>query len=217
MVIALSNIEIVLRLFLILAGLATLFGPLACVAIWILAPIDRAAKSREAPVRFSIGDFLCLFVMIQVPLAGVYQLNNTENSDSLWFATLVAWTLGIVIWYAGARTLSKAGVYHSGHRFVYLGLILPAAYYGLLPYTFLSWWLLFAPDDNPAFDNFTFSTWTTVIWWVLTGLYLLSAIFTRWMLKQPRLLEVMSSDDQLEPGIGPMNSPDGRQLATPNL
>jgi hypothetical protein len=216
MVIALSKLGIAWKLVVVLAGLATLFGPLACIAIWILAPIDRVAKSRKAPVRFSIGDFLCLFVMIQVPLAGVYQLNNDDNSSSLWIATLAAWTLGVVIWYAGARTLSKAGVCRSGHRFVYLGLILPVVYYGLLPYTFLSWWLIFAPDDYPAFEGFTFGLWTTLTWWVLTVLYLLSAMFTRWMLKQPRLLETRASERELELGIRPIDSPDARRLATPN-
>src|SRR5262245_55512318 len=131
------------------AGLVAIFGPSVFAARSILAPIDRAAKHRQAPVRFSIGDFLCLFILIQIPLAFVFRIqygireasNSREESVvnvGLWILTAALWIVGTVIWYMGSRTLSKAGVAHSGLRFVYLGLILPLVYYGLVPFTFLS-------------------------------------------------------------------------------
>lgn len=166
-------------------GIIAIFGPTVFVARWILTPIDRAAKSREAPVRFSIGDFFCLFILIQIPLAAIFRLQDgTGDSDvngGLWFLTAVLWGVGTVIWYAGARTLSKAGVATSGHRFVYLGLILPLVYYGLVPYT-----LLWGAGVGVLFENeFPLRTigWGFAAWTILTVLYVLSALFTRWMLR----------------------------------
>ncbi len=130
--------QLVMVLVGVLAGIVAAFGPMICIARWILAPIDRAAKSRQAPARFSIGDFLCLFILIQIPLAAVSQLRDTDNERPLWMATTVVWILGTVIWFKGARTLSRAGVANGAHRFVYLGLVLPIVYYGVLPYTFLT-------------------------------------------------------------------------------
>jgi hypothetical protein len=163
------------------AALVAIFGPSIFAARWILAPIDRAAKSRQAPARFSMGDFLCLFVIIQIPLAAVYRLNDDrDETQALWFPMVIVWLLGTVIWYMGSRTLSKAGVWHTGMRFIYLGLILPLVYYGLLPFTFLSvagCGIFFS--DRPI-DWIT--TRGVAIWLLLGVLFGLSAWFTRWML-----------------------------------
>ncbi len=59
--------EVVSFLLLAAIGIAAAIAPLIWVARTILAPIDRAAKFRVAPVSFSIGDFLCLFLAIQLP------------------------------------------------------------------------------------------------------------------------------------------------------
>lgn len=180
-----------MAIFGVLAGLVATFGPSLFAAGWILAPIDRAAKHRQAPVRFSIGDFLCLFILIQIPLAAVFRIqygireasNAREESVvdvGLWILTAALWVVGTVIWYMGSRTLSKAGVAHGGLRFVYLGLILPLVYYGLLPFTILSvagCGIFF--NDGPI-------DWITLrdiaIWLLLGTLFGLSAWFTRWML-----------------------------------
>jgi hypothetical protein len=173
-------------------GINAGLGPTVFVARWILTPIDRAAKSREAPVRFSIGDFLCLFILIQIPLAAIFRLqDSTEDGDvrvGLWVLTAILWGVGTVIWYAGARTLSKAGVAATGNRFVYLGLILPLVYYGLVPYTFLSC------SGVAALFNAEQPTWTVgwgfAAWTILTLLYGLSAIFTHWMIGREQFVEL---------------------------
>jgi hypothetical protein len=165
----------------VVAGLAAIFGPSLFAARWILAPIDRAAKSRQAPARFSLGDFLCLFVIIQIPLAAVFRIGDgNDENRSLWMPMVIVWILGTVIWYMGSRTLSKAGVRRTWVRSVYLGLILPLVYYGLLPFTILS-----VAGCGIFFEEGPID-WITprgvAIWLLFVLLFGASAWFTRWML-----------------------------------
>src|SRR5438034_246672 len=133
----LQSLKVVLVVAEVLVGIASFFGPSALIGGWILAPLDRAAKFRRAPVRFSIGDFLCLFLAIQIPLSAVYRFSsqgdnfiladrdNVAVSRSFWLFFVITWLVGPVIWYCGARTLSKAGVMSGSHRFVFMGLVMP--------------------------------------------------------------------------------------------
>lgn len=34
------------------------------VAVWVLRPLDKAAKDRGHAVQFTLGDFFCLFILI---------------------------------------------------------------------------------------------------------------------------------------------------------
>jgi TRAP-type C4-dicarboxylate transport system permease large subunit len=107
-----GNLPILLQvlsfLALVVVGIALSLAPIVWIARRILAPIDRAAKFRQAPVRFSIGDFLCLFLAIQIPLAGAHRFIGEETMEYYWTFTIVTWLVAPVIWFVGARTLSKA-------------------------------------------------------------------------------------------------------------
>jgi hypothetical protein len=158
-------------------------APLILISRCILAPIDRVAKFRRAPAQFSIGDFLCLFLVVQIPLTATHWLANEETHAAFWAFTGITWMVAPVIWYAGARTLSKAGIMHRGHRFVFLGLIMPLIYYGLIPSTGLSiaavitvFGVAGAADGG--------SLWIFWTWLGLAMLFALSGVFTNWMLKQ---------------------------------
>jgi hypothetical protein len=186
-------IEIVVNVLMICSGLVAIFGPAIFIAVWILSPIDRAAKSREAPVRFSVGDFLCLFVIIQIPLAVVFRGGTDDWREGAVIVAVLLGAVGCVIWYAGARTLSKAGVSNTWLRFVYLGPVLSLVYYGLIPYTMLS-----AMQVGWAFDREEHGEyqWGTGTWLLLTLLYGLCAAYTRWMLDKarPEMLELPAAD-----------------------
>src|SRR6476661_7003679 len=138
--------DALLQVLLITGGVAACGAlavlPIFLIARQILAPIDRAAKFRKAPVRFSIGDFMCLFLAIQMPLAGAHRFLGQDTMEAYWTFTIVTWLVAPVIWYAGARTLSKAQVTTNSHRFVFLGLIMPLVYYGLVPFTVLGFTFL---------------------------------------------------------------------------
>ena len=101
---------------------------------WILGPIDRAAKARRAPARISIGDFLCLFVAVQLPLAFANRMRSEETEFYFWLFVYLSWIVAPVIWISCALSLSRAGITSSKHRFIFMGLVLPVAYYGLTPF-----------------------------------------------------------------------------------
>jgi hypothetical protein len=179
-----NDLPLLLRLLsisaIVLVGIALAVAPIFWIARLILAPIDRAAKFRKAPVRFSIGDFLCLFLAIQIPPAGAHRFLGQDTMEAYWTFTIVTWFVAPVIWYAGARTLSKAQVATNSHRFVFLGLIMPLVYYGLVPFTVLGF-IFLSPLVGQTDLPFRL---LLSVWFFLAILFYLSGRFVRWMLQQ---------------------------------
>jgi hypothetical protein len=173
----------------VVAGIVLLLAPISWIAWKILSPIDRAAKFRKAPVRFSVGDFLCLFLAIQIPLAAVHGFLGPETMGAYWTFTLITWLVAPMIWYFGGQTLSRAQVTRSSHRFVLLGLILPLVYYGLVPFTALGIAILARLLGQTEW----YLPWLLSIWLILAALLFLSGRFVRWMLQQ------VPNDKQLTP------------------
>ena len=186
--------QVVWILTLVVVVIALALAPLFWIERRILAPIDRAAKFRKAAVRFSIGDFLCLFLAIQIPLAAVHRFMNQDTMEAYWTFTIITWLVAPVIWYAGARTLSKAQVTTNSHRFVFLGLIMPLVYYGLVPFTVLGFTFLsplVGQTDLPF-------RWLLSVWSILAVLFYLSGRYVRWMLQQIQGGEPPITDQQHE-------------------
>jgi hypothetical protein len=105
---------------------------------WILGPIDRAASQRRAPLRFSIGDFLCLFLVVQLPLTLVSRLRSDDTEAAFWICSILAWVVAPIIWISCAASLSRAGIRNGKHRLLFMGLILPIVYYGLTPFVIMA-------------------------------------------------------------------------------
>jgi hypothetical protein len=123
--------EVSLGLLLILAVPLTILY-IALPGRWIVRPVDRAAAARNAPARFSIADFFCLFWAIQLPLAFAIQLNRLETERFFWIALLLVWLVAPLVWVVCTRALSKAGVTRVRHRAIFLAGVLPVVYYGML-------------------------------------------------------------------------------------
>lgn len=116
-------------------GPLLLFG----MGIWILYPVDYVGRSRKFPTKFSLADFLCLFVTVQLPLSAVawFQSRYSGSLDFYevqWLLVALAWILGPVIWLTAASAISRAGVYHGLPRVLFMGIIVPIVYYGLVPF-----------------------------------------------------------------------------------
>ena len=171
---------VVLVLAAIVGGVALAIFPGVAVSRWILVPIDEAAKFRKAPAAFSIGDFLCLFVAVQVPLAAVYRVLGDDDNSYYWVFTILTWLIAPVIWIACARALSKAGVINAWHRIVFLGLIVPLVYYGLFPFTIIGIAFLARLFDPSLMPVGPFAA----AWIVLCLLFVCSGFFVRWMLSK---------------------------------
>ena len=148
---------------------------------WILGPIDRAAKGRHAPPRVSLSDFLCLFVAVQLPLAFASRLRSEETEQFFWALAAISWVVAPVIWILCARTLSRAGI-TSGHRFLFLAVVLPIVYYGLIPFILVALGAVarIAGDGG----EFLFSYWWAVVAWFCTGAALIGCgWYTNWLCK----------------------------------
>ena len=131
------NLIVLLGLLLLICVAALV--PLMWTIRRILRPIDNLAKSRNAPFRFSIGDFLCLFWIVQIPLAFVFQIDAEETAIQYWVFTVVVWGVAPLVCITCAHALSKAGIVEGVHRYIFLGVVVPTVYYGLFPFIALSW------------------------------------------------------------------------------
>jgi hypothetical protein len=126
------------EVFLALTVGISLFGAIYGFGKWILGPIDRAARARRAPVRFAISDFLCLFVAVQLPLTFVSRFQSEDTVPYYWVFTILAWGIAPVIWISCAVALSRAGITRGKHRMVFMGVVLPIVYYGLIPFVMMA-------------------------------------------------------------------------------
>jgi len=120
------------------AALVGLIGTIYWLGRWILGPIDRAAKTVRAPVRLFVADFLCLFVAVQLPLTFVSRMRSEETEVYFWIFAVLTWVIAPIIWICCAVTLSRAGITNGKSRMVFMGLVLPIAYYGLIPFVVMT-------------------------------------------------------------------------------
>jgi hypothetical protein len=172
--------------------------PLIWTVRRILRPVDRAAKQRNLPFRFSLGDFLCLFWVVQLPLAFVYRIEGEETEAFYWTLTLVIWAVAPLVWITCARALSKAGITAGKHRIIFLAVVLPTVYYGLFPFIGMSW----AGVVNIAFKGppVLAQHGSVVAWWfVLVVALVACGYYSPWMIEQ---VQVLAGEEDAEAAAG---------------
>jgi hypothetical protein len=168
---------------LVLVALALILAGFIGIGAWIVYPIDRAARRTKAPVRFSISDFLCLFLAVQVPLAVVHVLVQSRERDVFWTSTLASWVVGPLTWYVCAQALSRAGVSRGLHRVLFLCGVLPVVYYGLVLIVVLPVLAIGARQRGDAQMLLAMGPWA-ILWAIVAVLLLVSAYYTRWLARQ---------------------------------
>jgi hypothetical protein len=121
---------------------------------WVLGPLDRAAKNRNYPIQFSLADFLCLFVQVQLVLAWPAQLfRQTPNEKTVGaLAIIIAILMGLVllVWWTGVRTLSRAGVHGTLARAFTLTVSIPFGYTFSIAVPMLPFGIFASLTDWPA-------------------------------------------------------------------
>jgi hypothetical protein len=142
-----------------IGGFAAIYG----LGKWILGPIDRAAKALRAPVRFAVSDFLCLFVAVQLPLTLVARLQDEDTEGLYWTFTVLAWIVAAAIWVSCAVAISRAGITSGWHRLIFMGLVLPIVYYGLIPFALMPV-IAFGALWNGNPDEILGSPWLILVW-----------------------------------------------------
>lgn len=135
------------------ACVLVLAAPLAvtCLAMaigrWVFHPVEWAAQQRELPPQYSIADFLCLFFLIQLPMALVHGYVGGAESrrpgDELdraapWILDAFAWFACGMMWWLSVRTLSRAGIRNPWSRAIFLVVVVPVALVGALGIPILS-------------------------------------------------------------------------------
>lgn len=115
-----STVESLSIFVLLIAAIAiTVVAPIYLLGRWILDPIDRLAKSRNAPPRLYLADFFCLFLAVQIPLAFVDQVRGPDTEAHFWVFSIITWLAAPLIWIMCARTVSRAGVTRGWQRIVF--------------------------------------------------------------------------------------------------
>jgi hypothetical protein len=174
--------------------LLAIFAPVLWAVRRILMPIDRAGDARKAPLRFSIGDFLCLFWIVQLPLAFVFRLDGEETQPHYWVLMALIWAVAPFVWFTCARALSKAGIVTGLHRFVFLGVVVPTVYYGLFPFIGLSLSgvvQLLSSGPDVLWEH----SFATALWCVLATALLLGGFYSPWLERNQARLSATSDGD----------------------
>jgi hypothetical protein len=112
----------------VIGALASIFGAWLAVN-WVLGPLDRAAKNRFHPIQFTLADFLCLFVQIQLLLAvPAASFHGVDDRRPVIGITVGIIALVLLVWWTGVRTLSRAGVHDTRGRALTLVIGIPFGY-----------------------------------------------------------------------------------------
>ncbi len=107
------------------------------VGVWILLPIDRAAKSKRASIRFTILDFFGLAFQFQVvtavayvPFSAIEGFKDAVVDGGVWIILASGWLAVALVWGIAVKVFSQAGIDRAGQRAVLIFFVLPVAYAG---------------------------------------------------------------------------------------
>ena len=82
---------------------------------WVLSPLERRAKDGPYRMQFSLGDWICLILMIQLWAAGVHSFIAVVGPDggSALVMDVYGWILVVLLWLGVVQRLSAAGIRQS--------------------------------------------------------------------------------------------------------
>ena len=181
----------VVGIFGLMAPVAMLMGALN-LAAWILGPFEAVARHQKHRHQFMLADFLSLFFLVQLPLAGVHScLSSFPLSVKLVLDTMGGLTCS-ALWLMNVKRLDKAGVRCGSHRVIFLTFVTPIAYLGTLAFVTAAACLamcLLVPGGNQS-----------IAWFLLacSGLmlsFMVAAGFVRRMVSQREVPERASRDN----------------------
>ena len=134
----------------LLLGVGVVASPIG-IAWWILHPLDEAAKRSRMRLQFTLADFLCLFVIVQAPMAMIHGLADGEASIVL---DLFAWFCVGSMWFGSVWEMSRAGVQRPLDRCVFLVVMLPVSIVSVIasPALMILLWSAFA-DPTPIAER----------------------------------------------------------------
>jgi hypothetical protein len=105
------------------------------VGTWVFRPLIRAGRVRRLPPQYSIADFLCLFLLIQFPMALIHGYldpgaigfsGRDDGRTYVWVLDGYVWLACGALWWGSVRGLSRAGIRNPWSRIIFLVVVLPA-------------------------------------------------------------------------------------------
>jgi hypothetical protein len=151
-----------------------------------------------------------LFVAVQLPLAFVRRLRSDETEAVFWCFVILTWIIAPVVWLSCARALSRGGIGGGAHRFLFMALVLPVAYYGLVPFVILT--AMAAIQIIVGEGAYLLSHPWWIVAWVCTGAAIVGAgRYTHWLCgpTSPRMTTALLPDMPERQSVLPVNRIDG--------
>jgi hypothetical protein len=196
--------DVMAGLFALVLGLAACGGLFALpvgIALWVMRPVDRAARFLRRPTQFTVTDFLCLFFIIQLPMALIHGflkpqdigMMRQQDRMMIWLLDIFVWCACGAMWWGSVRTLSRAGIERPLYRSIFLAVVLPIT--------------IFATVAAPGLLIGVASGWrsasTSTIALLAGGAVLLvvavvfCGLYTRWMVARSQIItaEVVAEED----------------------
>ncbi len=160
--------------FLILLLILAAFICPIMAGVWILRPLDLAAKRFRHLTRFTIIDFFGLIFLVQAPMALTHALIPRSEGPAFWTMMILGWLISAAVWYAAVKTFSNAGISNVWERAILVYFALPVAY-------FVTFAIVIIPVAVHTASNMSLNA--IVAWWFvdfcLMGLVVVAGIVTR--------------------------------------
>ena len=102
------------------------------VSAWLLRPLEQHAKLGSRRLQFTLGDWICLFLMIQLWAAVVHSVLalTMSTTDYALFMDIYGWLLVVGIWLAAVWRLTATEVRNVWHRAGAILIVYPLAVIG---------------------------------------------------------------------------------------
>ncbi len=152
------------------------------IGAWILRPLDQAAKSSVRAPQFTLVDFLCLFVLIQLPTGLIHGWLRGTDYPGIWVLDGFGWGSCGMMWWISVRTLSRAGIQNPWHRGTFLLSALPLAFFGSIATPFIVLLLVVSAATNTPAELKEMGWLAVAVVALVAALYGCGR-YTRWMIR----------------------------------
>ena len=161
--------------------------PAHYMIVYLLGPLDNAAKHRRCAVQFSLADFLAIFILLQVLLgcvhyvAGPAELRPSEIEITI---DVLAAMLVAALWWTTIRTLSKAGIHKMRTRLLLLLVVIPLSYITAFAFPMPAIWL-FVIVTSPAIPHWIAPPLAAQAILIIAGLVLRKSVLKALAMAEP--------------------------------
>ncbi len=160
------------------------FGP----GIYVLGPLDRAARKRCAAVQFTLLDFFALTAHLSVPMAFIGQFSTRAGGRGV---EVILVGFGCVsacsIWWGTVRTAARAGIAQPLKRFLMIAIVVPITFVAAFSFGMLLPYVVCRPIADRSWPD----------WWTYLLVVSLPLVFVglRWCVNWILRTEELSAED----------------------